>query len=136
MFNTNWLSEVRRRLQANCHRRPAPGLTIEIQRLEERCLLSPVQLDPDFGNVGRVVTAFPAPENYATAVALQSDGKIIATGGGGGLVRYMANGTLDTTFGIEGRIPTPLFSEVNGVAILPSGKILVTGPVFLPSSRR
>ena len=86
--------------------------------------------DPSFG-LGGVVTTDLGPSSIAYAVALQSDGKIVAGGTGsvGGatmaLARYGSDGSLDMTFGVSG-IATPDFS--GGIApevlITASGKII------------
>ena len=68
------------------------------------------RLDPSFGNRGRTLTGFgPGADDYATGVALQHDGKIVAAGVGAGIplitsgrfavARYDHNGHLDPTFG-------------------------------------
>jgi uncharacterized delta-60 repeat protein len=81
---------------------------------------------------------------YATAVALQSDGKIVVVGSSSGtdgfddmvVARYNVNGTLDTNFGgaslgylrldIDGLASST--SEIaNDVAIRPDGRIVVAG---------
>jgi uncharacterized delta-60 repeat protein len=65
-------------------------------------------LDSTFGSGGRVVSDFGGGD-FATAVALQSDGKIVVGGlcqlvGGQDwlIARYNSNGVLDTTFGNGG----------------------------------
>jgi TonB family protein len=75
------------------------------------------KLDLDFGRVGRVITPFDAYVE-ALAVAVQPDGKIIASGymetgdlGDFLLMRYDKAGTLDSAFGIDGRV----YSDFNGV---------------------
>jgi uncharacterized delta-60 repeat protein len=99
--------------------------------------LPPGSLDPSFGTNGTVVdTTF---YNYQ-AGALLSDGKIIAVGiqnGDFSLVRYNSNGTIDTSFGTNGRTITDfgepdtnsLRSQDQGwsIAVQPDGKILVAG---------
>jgi uncharacterized delta-60 repeat protein len=71
-------------------------------------------LDVAFGVGGKVTTDFYGLNEFATGLAIQSDGKIVAAGsvpqlsatiGVGidsdfGLVRYNPNGSLDTTFGV------------------------------------
>src|SRR4029079_9961741 len=60
------------------------------------------ELDPLFGNGGKVTTDLGSSE-FARAVVVQPDGKIIATGSGGSdpqhpdflIIRYNSNGTLD-----------------------------------------
>jgi uncharacterized delta-60 repeat protein len=67
-------------------------------------------LDPTFGEDGKVRTRFRAGSS-AQAVARQRDGKIVAAGSAGGdfaLARYAAGGTLDPSFGGDGRVTTPL----------------------------
>jgi uncharacterized delta-60 repeat protein len=95
-------------------------------------------LDPTFGTFGRVSTDFgSAAPSYAHGVALQPDGKIVAAGvvvvGGVGYVavtRYMLNGTLDVSFGTNGKVVAQLgltYDEANAVTVLPNGKIIAAG---------
>src|SRR5262249_9547165 len=68
--------------------------------------------DTSFGNNGSVVTDLTGQSDQPDAVAVQSDGKIVVGGdwvNASGvddfaLVRYNANGTLDTTFGSGGKV--------------------------------
>lgn len=92
--------------------------------------------DFSFGTQGRTTTHFGAGNDSARAVVLQSDGKIIvagpahdATGLHLGLVRYTANGTLDTTFGNGGKVVAAIGSvdSANAVALQSDGKIIVAG---------
>ena len=63
-------------------------------------------LDGTFSGDGKVTTDFTRREDLAYAVAIQSDGKIVAAGRAGGgrgrfaLARYNVDGTLDATFGL------------------------------------
>jgi uncharacterized delta-60 repeat protein len=94
------------------------------------------KLDPTFGSAG-VFTDSAAETNnsgtFGTAVALQSDGKIVAGGQIGfntGVLRLNANGTLDTTFGHSGMVTAILGGsdgecQVTGLAIQSDGKIIV-----------
>ena len=84
-------------------------------------------------------------ENFVTGkndqardVAIQPDGKIVAagvsvSGNGNGVVsvaRLLPNGSLDTSFGSEGRVTLSdgtNYSEANAVEIQPDGKIVVAG---------
>ena len=95
-------------------------------------------LDTTFGGVrkgtGKVTTevAPGAVQEIINGLALQSDGKIVAVGlsqGNIAIVRYNANGTLDTSFDGDGKRVLDLggFEQANGVALQPDGKILVTG---------
>lgn len=67
----------------------------------------------------------------ANAVALQSDGKIVAAGQLGdqsGLIRLNPNGTLDTSFGNGGVVVTKIGGDIEqvfgGLAIQSDGKIV------------
>jgi uncharacterized delta-60 repeat protein len=112
------------------------------------CLLLPVaaapagaapgDLDPTFGGDGRVTTDFTAGFDGATGVALQADGKVVVVGGTGveganpmfAVVRYNPDGTLDPTFGGDGRVTTDFTGgadRATGVAVQPDGKIVVVG---------
>src|SRR5882672_7902324 len=97
------------------------------------------QLDASFSG-GAVATKIdPSEFEYALAVALQS-GKIIAAGhsalAGQGviaLVRYNADGSLDTAFGSNGIVRTAIGSdgaEAVAVAVQADGKIVVAGTIL------
>ncbi len=89
-------------------------------------------LDTTFSADGKVTTNFSASVDEAHAVAIQADGKIVAAGHSNGerngtfaLARYTAHGTLDPTFGGDGKVTTdftPLFDVVFGVGIQDDGK--------------
>src|SRR5439155_272563 len=93
-------------------------------------------LDASFGVGGEVTTDFNSSFNVALSVALQTDGRIVAAGisgtGGGdadfALARYNAGGSLDTTFGMGGKVLTdfgPSSGNVaNSVAVQADGKIV------------
>lgn len=97
--------------------------------------------DLTFGTAnGRQTAPFTV---LARAVAVQSDGKIIVGGVGQGgvpfscaLFRLNSNGTTDTTFGTNGLVVVnfPSESSVYDIVVLPDGKILVSGEVFLDNS--
>jgi uncharacterized delta-60 repeat protein len=98
-------------------------------------------LDTTFGDAGTVTTDFTTNGDTCLAVALQSDGKILAAGSIGfvphtnpnfGIARYNLDGTLDTTFGDGGMVTTDLRPEPNsnGIAIQTDGKILAVGSSF------
>jgi uncharacterized delta-60 repeat protein/CSLREA domain-containing protein len=84
---------------------------------------------------GTAVTSLSPGSDRGNAVAVQSDGKIVvagATAGGGfGLVRYNADGSLDTTFGANGIVNTsfPGLSDASAwsIALQGDGMILVGG---------
>lgn len=99
--------------------------------------LSNGTLDTTFGSGGKVFTSMTNGDDAAGEVSLLIDGRIVVAGRAGGgansdfaLARYLANGTLDTTFGNSGKVITAL-SPVNdvplGMTIQSDGKILVSG---------
>ena len=94
-------------------------------------------LDETFGGDGKVVTGFPIGA-FANDVAVQPDGKIIAAGAAAGrsatgvfaLARYGSHGSLDRTFGRNGRVTTAVSDggdEVHAIAIQPDGRIVAVG---------
>lgn len=69
-----------------------------------------------------------------TAVAIQTDGKIVAAGrdaGGFAVVRYHPNGSLDTTFDGDGIAPSGNGAWATSLVIQPDGKIVVGGSIGL-----
>lgn len=96
-------------------------------------------LDTTFNNSGVVITPInPSSGDDGRSLAIQTDGKIIVAGTTNSsngnevaLVRYNANGNLDTSFGINntGKAITNFTYGVHGesVAIQNNGKILVSG---------
>lgn len=89
----------------------------------------PGTLDATFGTNGVVTTQASGGTNLVIAIAIQSDGKVIAVGEGSGVMhvmRYTVNGTLDTTFNGTGRAESTA-GTAHAVAIQPDGKIVVVG---------
>jgi uncharacterized delta-60 repeat protein len=95
-------------------------------------------LDPSFGTAGRVVTSFAGRDSGASAAVVQPDGKIVVAGTAGtlggdndfALVRYNADGTLDTMFGARGRVKTDLGGATDVASALllqQDGKIVAGG---------
>jgi len=94
----------------------------------------PSDLDPTFGVGGKVVTDFG--ENHEiVALSLQKDGKILAAGSsklGSAwvLVRYLTNGTLDTTFGEDGKAFTSFgdpYASCSSMSVDGAGRIILAG---------
>lgn len=93
------------------------------------------RLDHSFGGDGKVTTRLLRGLTLAYAMAIQPDGKIVAVGSTANenafaLARYRADGTLDPTFGEDGRVATRMgdsHSFALDVAIQPDGKIVVAG---------
>jgi uncharacterized delta-60 repeat protein len=98
-------------------------------------------LDATFGVGGKVLTGFTSGSDSARGVAIQADGKIVVVGGDGSgrraqsdtkfaLARYNSDGTLDATFGVNGKVTTnftPWGDGASGVAIQADGRIVVVG---------
>jgi uncharacterized delta-60 repeat protein len=91
-------------------------------------------LDATFGNEGRVTTDFFGRNDVANAVTLQPDGKIIAAGfasmngsSGFSLARYNADGSLDSSFGTDGKVFTAGISSLAAVTLQADGKIVAAG---------
>jgi uncharacterized delta-60 repeat protein len=115
--------------------RTAPLFVLSILLLQctppASALAADGQLDPTFGRDGKVTTSFTAGAS-ASAVAVQSDGRIVAAGGAGddfALARYDTEGALDTTFGTGGRVTTGFTNGAfaNAVAIQSDGRIVAAG---------
>jgi titin len=71
-------------------------------------------LDTSFSFDGKLATNFEGDGDFARAVVIQSDGKIIAVGGSGGnvaLARYSSDGSLDPGFGADGMVVTDVRSD-------------------------
>lgn len=101
------------------------------------------QLDTTFANKGIFLDNFSSATGTASAVALQSDGKIVVAGhsgaenttaGRGVVLRLNTNGTLDSSFGSAGVISIKL-GDLNpfiaAVAIQNDGKILFSGGALI-----
>src|SRR5437773_1715810 len=73
---------------------------------------------------------------YGQSVAAQRDGKIVVAGyaavGQVALVRYNADGSLDTSFNSSGKLTTAVGADCHGrgVALQSDGKIVVAGDSF------
>ena len=97
-------------------------------------------LDPAFGTGGKVITDLP-DDNFTRQVEIQANGKIVVLGWardlasnllGTYLVRYNANGSLDTGFGASGTVRVDCSDDCfeDGFVTLPDGKLLVIGDSF------
>jgi uncharacterized delta-60 repeat protein len=82
-------------------------------------------------NSGKIITDFGS-NDYGFGLAIQADGKILVSGMSNhdfALVRYNADGSLDTTFSGDGKVTTDLGAfDVNfNVTTQSDGKILMAG---------
>jgi uncharacterized delta-60 repeat protein/LPXTG-motif cell wall-anchored protein len=92
-------------------------------------------LDTTFDTDGKATTDIgTSTTDTANAVAIQSDGKIIAAGTSNNdfaIARYTATGALDTTFDTDGKATTDIGTSTtdtaNAVAIQSDGKIIAAG---------
>lgn len=96
-------------------------------------------LDSTFGVGGIVTTALGTHRDTAESVAIQPDGKIIVTGSSRctlsscredfATLRYLSDGSLDTSFGENGAVLTDIdgFDYANHIALQADDKILVAG---------
>jgi uncharacterized delta-60 repeat protein len=94
-------------------------------------------LDTTFSGDGKLATRFK-DGSLANAVAIESDGRIVAAGessllilnGTFALARYDTDGTLDTTFSGDGKVTTNFDSRADfatAVAIQSDGRIVAAG---------
>jgi uncharacterized delta-60 repeat protein len=98
------------------------------------------QPDPTFGAGGRVVTALkagPSPgQDRGRAVAIDGSGRILVAGStttvkdqDALLLRYTANGALDTSFGDQGVVAPKLVGseEARDIRLMADGRIVLVG---------
>jgi uncharacterized delta-60 repeat protein len=100
-------------------------------------------LDPGFGGGdGKITPDISARGDFAAAVAIQTDGKIVVAGSAAydttdpkwALARYNADGTIDKSFGGDGKVFTNFTGgedAVYGLAIQPDRKIVAAGDAGL-----
>jgi uncharacterized delta-60 repeat protein len=95
-------------------------------------------LDKSFGGTGLVTTDLGTPQDEAFDVLVQPDGKVVAAGWDANnqfaLVRYNADGSLDTSFGggtAKGKVLTSVSQgsadRAFALALQPDGKLVVAG---------
>jgi uncharacterized delta-60 repeat protein len=97
-------------------------------------------LDLTFGTSGIFAASFGTSNSYCYGSALQSDGKILTVGSSNfmgsfdfAMIRVNADGTIDTTFGVQGKVTTDidfLDDWSFSVRVLPNGSILVAGYAY------
>src|SRR3954470_6020692 len=77
-----------------------------IERIEPRILFNAADLDPSFGTGGKaLIDTIGSTQDIAQSVLRQSDGKLLVASSQGSqsvLVRYLATGAPDSTFGTNG----------------------------------
>ena len=111
-------------------------------------------LDNNFGTGGKIITPIGQNDDYALAIAIQPDGKIIVAGSSNdnkyvpafALMRYNSNGSIDNTFGQNGKAVFRLGHFIDylagnyygtysneyarSVLIQTDGKIIVAGDTY------
>jgi uncharacterized delta-60 repeat protein len=106
-------------------------------------LIDGLQLDPRFGVAGFVRTSIGGSDRLRKLLVLP-DGGIVAIGAttvGAGdadiaIVRYSADGVVDTSFGTDGKVVTslgPRADDVIDAALAPDGSMLVAGRTCSPA---
>jgi uncharacterized delta-60 repeat protein len=107
-------------------------------------------LDKDFGNGGKVLSHIKKTNVIINDVAIQADQKIVVAGtlydtrfspyssmSQFLVVRYNANGTIDSSFGVDGAATKDIgvnTNDIRSIAIQPDGKIVAGGTIQLPYS--
>jgi len=134
---SGFLSRLRQSLRRR--RRRDQGRRLFTEPLEQRVLLA--GLDPTFDGDGIVTTPIGSANDYAHAVTVQNDGKIVVAGDSWNgiddqfaVLRYNADGSQDITFDGDGKVTTAFGGSsdgnqrsANGVVMQPDGKIVVAG---------
>ena len=95
-------------------------------------------LDSSFGGSGIVTADFTAYD-LGRSITVQSDGKVLVygtSGNGSVLLRYNSDGSLDTGFGIDGKVENTITSSGagNAISLQVDGKILLTGTIYAGAS--
>jgi uncharacterized delta-60 repeat protein len=98
-------------------------------------------LDPTFGTGGTVTTDVLGGDDFASDLVLQADGKLVVGGTTAyvatpgelthdfALVRYDPDGSLDTSFGTDGKVVTSIgpYDDLGGLALQPGGRLVAVG---------
>jgi uncharacterized delta-60 repeat protein len=98
-------------------------------------------MDPSFGDNGVAIADFGGSKDWAYALALQPDGRIVVAGVSDrsgsqdfALARYDTSGHLDPSFGNGGLVLTPVrpltTDIVHGLAVQPDGNIVAAGVTY------
>ena len=110
-------------------------ITILFLSLAYLTIGQPGTLDTTFGNQGKVISTGFTGQCYAAAI--QTDGKIVCAGFGAPdtsngflLARYTTTGSMDASFGSNGKVITQLpgsHEEIDDIKIQSNGKIVAAG---------
>lgn len=105
---------------------------------------APGDFDSTFGSgFGKVLTPMGSADDQASSVVMQPDGKLVVGGVCYGtsyrfcVVRYHPDGSIDTSFGISGKVLTVVpdaFASFGGLVLQPDGKIVVGGDCYFQAT--
>jgi uncharacterized delta-60 repeat protein len=127
------------RVARNLHYKGAALVACAVALAAPSAAASAGDLDPTFGTGGLVTTDFDGRGDFALAAAVQSDGKLVLAGNSSpagvfavdfALARYNTDGTLDPTFGTDGRVLSDFGAQLDAafdVTLQPDGKIVAVG---------
>jgi uncharacterized delta-60 repeat protein len=98
-------------------------------------------LDRTFDRDGEVTTDFFGFDDWGNSVAIQPDGKIVVAGWASphfsspnfGLARYNSDGSLDNSFGANGKLITDFSGQsalANALVLQPDSKVVLLGTTF------
>lgn len=95
-------------------------------------------LDSSFGGDGIVTTNLTDSDEFATALAIQPDGKIIVVGVSDEryliMARYLPDGKLDKKFADNGKYVSTVipdgFTLATGIVLLPNGRFIISATTF------
>jgi len=110
-----------------------PAFTLIVLAIVSTCYSQTPSLDYNFYCNGKA--AIRTGGGVCSAIAIQPDGKILLGGRGGEtvsnsgycLARFNENGTIDSSFGTNGKVITIYGGCIQSIAVCPDGKILVAG---------
>src|SRR5262245_51878841 len=95
-------------------RKPRHG-SLRLEALEDRITPSAGALDLTFDSDGIVTTSIGTGDDFARSIVQDANGKVVVAGQSFdgtnydfAVVRYNADGSLDTTFGGSGKVTTPV----------------------------
>ncbi|MFC0710049.1 M10 family metallopeptidase C-terminal domain-containing protein [Azorhizophilus paspali] len=104
-------------------------------------------LDTSFGSDGEATADIDGNSDYGNSLLVQPDGKILVAGGSDNssyrygtkfsVARLNADGSLDASFGSDGKASFALgigYAQVNSLALQPDGKILLAGQSYNPDN--
>jgi uncharacterized delta-60 repeat protein len=108
-----------------------------VTTLASYCFAGVVTLDPTFNNAGFQSQNFVTTGALAESMVIQPDGRIVLGGYTWGVagptdfaaMRYNSDGTMDMSFGGDGKVSSNLgpFDTARVVLVQPDGKILFGG---------